>query len=55
MTIAKKVEEEKSKCCGAKAKDHLSISHPNATDEELRGRTNYYICSECGESCDIKS
>ena len=54
MTIAKKVEEEQSKCCNAKAQDHLSIRYPNLKGNQLRGKTNYYICLECGEPCDIK-
>ena len=43
----------KSKCCGAEAIDHLSIRYPDKTDEELRGKTNYYICQKCQEGCDI--
>lgn len=43
----------KSKCCGAEVKDHLSIAYPDKTDEELRGKTNWFICQKCGEACDV--
>ena len=43
----------KSQCCNAKVKDHLSIRFPNKTNEELRGKTNYFICDKCGEPCDL--
>ncbi len=37
----------KSKCCNAEIADRLSYQYPNKTDNELRGRTNWFICEKC--------
>lgn len=42
-----------SNCCQAEAKDHLSIQYPDKTPEELRGKTNYFLCMNCGEPCNL--
>jgi hypothetical protein len=45
----------KSKCCNASIKDKLTIvSRIKEGETDFDGKTNYYICDECGKPCDIK-
>lgn len=39
----------KSKCCNTSVKDKLTIEG----ETDFEGKTNYYVCDECGKPCDI--
>jgi hypothetical protein len=42
-----------SKCCESPVTDHLSQVYPERTSDELRGKTNWNICTKCDMPCDL--
>ena len=48
MAKKRNSSSERSKCCGARVKVHIS-----SDDIDKIGCTMYYICTKCKEACDI--